>query len=174
MGTCIGPKLAEISMIQIDEQIRNIEGIEFYRRNEEKNDIMEEKGVLYSFDCNCNPEKTYIGETKRKLGIRLKEHIRAIRGNYANSAVAEHCNSTGCEIILKSVKIRKKEENNYKRQLYEHINIIKQNIRMNNNNGREIHQSWRRMIDTNRKSTYKGNNSDRERQSESEERQVEM
>ncbi|XP_023238620.1 STAM-binding protein-like [Centruroides sculpturatus] len=30
MGTCIGPKLAEITIIQIDEKIKNIEGIEFY------------------------------------------------------------------------------------------------------------------------------------------------
>ncbi|XP_067140962.1 reticulocyte-binding protein homolog 1-like [Centruroides vittatus] len=102
-------------------------------RKEENYDITEEKGVVYSFNCNCNPKKTYIGETKRKLKIRLSEHIKAIKGNYANSAVAEHCNKEGCEIDLNTVKIRKKEENNFKRQLYEHINITRQTERINKN-----------------------------------------
>ncbi|XP_067122531.1 probable glutamate receptor [Centruroides vittatus] len=110
MGTCIGPKLAEITMTQIDEKIKNIEGVEFYSRKEEKYDITEEKGIVCSFDCNCNSKKTYIGETKRKLKIRLSEHIRAIKGNYANSAVADHCNTEGCAIDLNTVKIRKKEK----------------------------------------------------------------
>ncbi|XP_023221984.1 uncharacterized protein LOC111623587 [Centruroides sculpturatus] len=116
-------------------------------RNQGNYDILEEKGVVYSFNCSCKPEKIYIGETKRKLKIRINEHIRAIKRNYANSVVAEHCNNTGCEIVLNSVKIKKKEKNNYKRQLYEHMYIIRQNNRINSNNGREIHQSWLRFIE---------------------------
>ncbi|XP_067128377.1 uncharacterized protein [Centruroides vittatus] len=94
-----------------------------YHRSDKKLDIMDEKEIVYSFNCSCDPVKTYIGETKRKLSTRIKEHIRAIRGNYANSAVAEHCNNYGCQIDKNSIKIKRKESNNYKRQLYEHLYI---------------------------------------------------
>ncbi|XP_023218433.1 uncharacterized protein LOC111620682 isoform X1 [Centruroides sculpturatus] len=118
-----------------------------YNRVDKKLDLMEEKEIVYSFNCSCDPVKTYIGETKRKLGTRIKEHIRAIRGNYANSAVAEHCNSYGCQINKDTIKIKKKESNNYKRQLYEHLNIKKERNKINNNLGRIIHQSWSTILD---------------------------
>ena len=46
-------------------------------------------GVVYKIPCSCGKE--YIGETKRMLETRLKEHKAATRrGETEKSAVAEH------------------------------------------------------------------------------------
>lgn len=44
---------------------------------------------VYNVPCSCG--KSYIGETKRSISIRLKEHIKAIQNNaLEKSAIAEH------------------------------------------------------------------------------------
>ena len=46
-------------------------------------------GVVYRVPCSCGKE--YIGETKRALGTRIKEHQSATRkGEIEKSAIAEH------------------------------------------------------------------------------------
>ena len=51
---------------------------------------MEKKsGVVYGIPCSCG--QVYIGETKRMLETRIKEHQAAARlGQFEKSAVAEH------------------------------------------------------------------------------------
>ena len=45
--------------------------------------------VVYRVPCSCG--KQYIGETKRTLGTRIKEHQTATkRGENEKSAIAEH------------------------------------------------------------------------------------
>ena len=63
---------------------------------------------IYKINCEqC--EKVYIGQTKRNLETRTKEHFRNLRLNYTDkSAIASHFWNTGHEInnsanILKSV-----------------------------------------------------------------------
>ena len=51
--------------------------------------MLSRAGVVYKIPCSCGKE--YIGETKRALGTRLKEHQAATRrGETKKSAVAEH------------------------------------------------------------------------------------
>ena len=51
---------------------------------------MEKKAkVVYRIPCNC--DKSYIGDTRRRLETRLREHQEACRkGTLEKSAVAEH------------------------------------------------------------------------------------
>ena len=52
-------------------------------------------GVIYQIPCSRCPQ-TYIGQTGRTLGQRLKEHQRAVRDrNTSTSALADHVCSTG-------------------------------------------------------------------------------
>ncbi|XP_023241225.1 putative leucine-rich repeat-containing protein DDB_G0290503 [Centruroides sculpturatus] len=115
--------------------------------NEQSNsntDILLNNNLVYSFACTCHPKFYYIGETSRVLKTRINEHIRAIKYNYINSAVATHCNQTGCEISPDSIKILKREKNIFKRKFYEHIEIIKtkETHRMNLNTGTVINDIW--------------------------------
>ena len=51
--------------------------------------IEKKSGVVYEVPCSCG--KVYIGETKRTLETRMKEHRAAARlGQLEKSAVAEH------------------------------------------------------------------------------------
>ena len=51
--------------------------------------MLSRAGVMYRIPCSCGNE--YIGETKRALGTRLKEHQTATRrGEVEKSATAEH------------------------------------------------------------------------------------
>jgi hypothetical protein len=52
---------------------------------------------VYSIPCECG--KTYIGQTKRTIKTRRKEHIRHLRlGQPEKSAVAQHALETGHKI----------------------------------------------------------------------------
>ena len=48
-------------------------------------------GIVYKIPCKDCP-KLYIGQSKRSLKCRLKEHERAVQNaDYNVSALAEHC-----------------------------------------------------------------------------------
>ena len=58
--------------------------------------IFQQCGVLHPMQ-GCN--SAYIGQTKRLLGVRLKEHQKAVfTGDSEKSALAEHVLKTGHEI----------------------------------------------------------------------------
>ena len=51
--------------------------------------MLSRAGVVYRIPCSCG--KQYIGETKRALGVRLKEHQAATRrGEVEKSAISEY------------------------------------------------------------------------------------
>ena len=51
--------------------------------------VEKQANVVYEIPCMCG--KVYIGETKRRLGTRLKEHKDAcVKGQTDKSAIAEH------------------------------------------------------------------------------------
>lgn len=56
------------------------------------------KGVIYKIPCrDC--DSSYVGQSKRSLAVRLKEHQRAVyTGDTNMSALAEHSITTGHEI----------------------------------------------------------------------------
>ena len=62
-------------------------------------------GVVYQVPCkDC--QSSYVGQTKRSLAVRLKEHKRAVfNGDKETSALAEHVLSTGHNIDWANVSI---------------------------------------------------------------------
>lgn len=50
------------------------------------------KGAIYKITCNCG--KSYIGETKRPLCVRIGEHVtHTEKGNVDKSAIAQHAST---------------------------------------------------------------------------------
>ena len=45
--------------------------------------------AVYAIPCSSCP-KVYYGETGRGLNVRMREHERAVRGNYPHNACAKH------------------------------------------------------------------------------------
>ncbi|XP_023230160.1 uncharacterized protein LOC111630306 [Centruroides sculpturatus] len=109
-----------------------------------EHNVLEKDNVVYSLDCSCSHKKRYVGETGRKLKTRIKEHIYAIKNNLISSSVAQHCNTEGCEILKDSIKCIMTENNQLKRRLQEHLEILKiqEDIRINNNMGLKLHEGW--------------------------------
>ncbi|XP_067140682.1 putative autophagy-related protein 11 [Centruroides vittatus] len=83
--------------------------------------ITETKNVVYKIPCTCNNNKHYIGETKRKLGVRLKEHIADLKYHRINSVFHDHCTLNGCKIDKDNVEILHKEIETYK--VYQVYNV---------------------------------------------------
>ena len=81
----------------------------------------ERPGVVYKIICICGD--FYVGETKRTLETRLKEHKAACRlGAFERSAVAEHAWQEGHEINWNDMEIldttRNLQERKVKESLY--------------------------------------------------------
>jgi hypothetical protein len=65
---------------------------------------LDRSGVIYSIPCvNC--DKSYVGETGKKLNSRLHEHFLAVRRADEKSQIWNHCSQYGHEFIFKNAKI---------------------------------------------------------------------
>jgi hypothetical protein len=65
--------------------------------------MLDKEGV-YEIPCTCG--KNYIGQTRRSLKTRIKEHIRdAKEGKIETSAIAEHIHNTSHTIKFDEVKL---------------------------------------------------------------------
>ena len=59
-------------------------------RGKDKLPIRDMTGVVYKLNCKeC--DKTYVGETKRALGIRVNEHFMDTK-NKRDKVISNHCN----------------------------------------------------------------------------------
>jgi hypothetical protein len=65
---------------------------------------LDKSGVVYSIPC-ANCEKSYVGETGKKLKSRLHEHFLAVKRADNNSQIWNHCSQLGHEFIFKNSKI---------------------------------------------------------------------
>ena len=102
----------------------------------DKTKVEEQSGVVYRIPCSsCN--KVYVGETKRVLGERLKEHTA--KTAYNLSAIAEHCQKTGHEPDLENVSVLCREDKFLPRKIREAIYIKKETSpTLNRDGGREL------------------------------------
>ena len=92
-------------------------------------------GVVYKIDCpECN--STYVGETARNLGVRLKEHVSKYSGN--NSAVGEHCKLTSHHIGSDNIRILSREDRFWTRKIRESVEIRCNRPNLNRDNGYEL------------------------------------
>ena len=83
----------------------------------------EKSGVVYRYPCKgC--DKVYIGQTKRSLGDRIKEHCAKTTSN--QSALAEHSKNTGHELDTGNVTVLCWEDKLIPRKVREAIFIKKE------------------------------------------------
>ncbi len=133
----------------LSERIREIlkkKGIETYFKgsNTLKNILVSPKDkdpkhskqdVIYHIPC-CDPtcDSTYIGETGRVLGERIKDHL-----TNPNSAIKQHHQNTGHPLPdpeSNDIKIVNVESNAFKRRVKEAIYIKVNNPPLNQNVGK--------------------------------------
>ena len=81
------------------------------------------KGV-YKIPCSCG--EAYIGETRRSIETRLKEHSADLRyDRIKSSAIGEHSHNTKHHICLENSKVLAIVPNYYKRKICEATKIEK-------------------------------------------------
>jgi len=100
-------------------------------------------GVVYEVPCSCG--KVYIGETKRQLETRMKEHHAAARlGHLEKSAVAEHAWQEGHTINWSGVRILDEASRNSVLLIKEamHIRLRSTDGTFNRDTGLDIPQCW--------------------------------
>ena len=106
----------------------------------------EKSGVVYRYPCKgC--DKVYIGETKRSLGDRIKEHCAKTTSN--QSALAEHSKNTGHELDTGNVTVLCREDRLIPRKVREAI-FIKKELKptLNRDGGRELSKIYDSLLAT--------------------------
>ena len=78
-----------------------------------------ECGTIYNITCDIESSHTYIGETKRTLGQRFKEHTNLDKP----TGVGDHCRATVHSVSMKNTKVLTRESNWHKRKVKEAIYI---------------------------------------------------
>ncbi|XP_067122981.1 uncharacterized protein [Centruroides vittatus] len=111
-----------------------------------RTEAKETKNVVYEIPCTCKNNSIYIGETKRKLNIRLKEHVADLRYNRVNSVFHDHCLLNNCNIDQDGTKILYKEKYAYNRKFKESVAIIKSSNSINKNLSININKNWLRIL----------------------------
>lgn len=105
--------------------------------SKDKVPVHQQSGI-YSIKCNCCGE-IYIGQTRRALIKRFKEHKRHTKKNATEkSSVARHMTENGHCFDISSLKLVKRVDEFYKLNAFEsfYINRIKnKHTLMNENNG---------------------------------------
>ena len=77
------------------------------------------KNCVYSIKCNNCPRE-YLGETKRPLNVRIKEHKQnTLRGLTDKSKIAQHCWEENHKMNFKEASIIHKEPHYKKRKIIE-------------------------------------------------------
>ena len=99
--------------------------------------------VVYEVPCTCG--KVYIGETKRRLETRLKEHKDAcVRGETAKSAIAEHAWSEDHPIDWSNTRILQHASHTMELVMKEALCIqsTPKDSRFNRDSGYELPDCW--------------------------------
>ncbi|XP_071637535.1 uncharacterized protein [Temnothorax longispinosus] len=107
------------------------------KRGKDRLDKDHSTEVVYRIKCNdCNA--SYIGQTKRFLQTRVKEHFNDIKKNDCNwSVVSKHRASLGHDFNWSEVEILHKEGNRKKREIAEMLLIKKYRDTINLKNDTE-------------------------------------
>ena len=82
-------------------------------------------GIVYKINClNC--ESSYVGQTKRKLKIRIKEHKTDIKKPTSEISVVSHRLNEMHELDWDNIRILDTEQSLMKRRISEMIHIKRQ------------------------------------------------
>ncbi|RVE51733.1 hypothetical protein evm_003536 [Chilo suppressalis] len=116
-----------------------------FLRSPKDNFPLEKPGV-YKIDCSCG--SSYIGQTKRTIACRMKEHIKAVRNNDTQkSAIAEHLIDSGPNhwIELHNPQIISTERQYIPRLVREAIEITKHK-NFNREDGFKLSSVWNPVV----------------------------
>ena len=75
-------------------------------------EVEHQYGIIY-ITCDIDSSHTYVGETKRPLSQRFKEHTNLDKP----TGVGDHCQATGHSVSMKNTKVLTRESNWHKRKL---------------------------------------------------------
>ena len=93
--------------------------------------------MVYEITCaDCT--QTYVGETARSLGKRLKEHHRTRGEANVITAVGEHCKDTGHNFIDSDTTIISRQSAFWQRKIDEAIEIRARIPTMNRDRGYDL------------------------------------
>ena len=74
------------------------------KTGKDKLDKYDKAGILYEIGCKgC--DSVYIGQSKRKLKVRVGEHRRDVKNSDTRSALANHVRDTKHKINFRNVRI---------------------------------------------------------------------
>ena len=90
--------------------------------------------IIYSVPCEHQPDQ-YIGQTKRLLKVRIKEHERSCEGDLSSiqpdktngNGIPYHYATTGHKFMFDQTSILAIERNNFTRKVLEGIFIANRN-----------------------------------------------
>lgn len=106
---------------------------ELFSKTKDKVPTQLRSGVVYKIECSCSA--SYIGQTKQYLKTRCKQHKdQAMKGNGEHSALSFHASENPSHIVdWDGVSVVEVENNTFKRQIKECINIKREFINTNSN-----------------------------------------
>jgi len=103
----------------------------FIKRGKDKINVMAQNECVYKIKCS-NCDMCYVGQTKRQLGTRIKEHISDIKKKSGSlSVVSNHRLENNHEMDWSGVMILDKESSYVKRIISEMVHIKRQHICLN-------------------------------------------
>ena len=108
-----------------------------------KRESVERKEIIYSIPCSdCG--KLYIGETKRGLEVRTKEHKKNVeKAHTTTSEIAKHCWEEGHRMAWQEGRALAGEGHWYKRKIKEAV--ISERMESFNNRW-EISLAWKGLL----------------------------
>lgn len=113
-----------------------------------KNLSQNNKECIYKIPCECG--KVYIGETKRPLEIRIKEHKRNVQlHDVGKSKVAEHVWTQNHKILFDNTEVLDHEQNSLKRKIKETIYIKYNDTICFSNQSVECSNMWKSFLQGN-------------------------
>jgi len=130
-------KISELVAATIDKSryvigyrtLNNLGG--FVRVHKDTVETFSNNNVVYKISCrDC--EASYVGQTKRQLKTRVKEHCNNFKSISANpSVITEHAMQLSHSFDWDNVKILDTEKNYFKRSVSEMIHIKEQSLGLN-------------------------------------------
>jgi hypothetical protein len=118
----------------------------FIKVHKDKNIKTEWNNVVYKLNCkDCNA--SYVGQTKRKLKTRIKEHINNIKlETFKIFVISEHRLQQNHSFDRENVKILDFKPNYYKRLISEMIHINEQKNGLNKKTDTELLDNYYSII----------------------------
>ena len=107
-------------------------------------------GTIYNITCDIDSSHTDIGETKRKLSQRFKEHTNLDKPR----GVGDHCQATGHSVSMKNTEILTRESNWHNRKVKEAIYIKQRAPSMNRDQGYHLPAIYNQIIPPKSEATH--------------------